>query len=517
MVCPTCKKGLIDNSKNCVFCGKILFRKCPVCGKVISVEDKICEFCRTDILLYEKNERSFREAEHLESQYQYEEAKAKYMPIKYPPQLLKQAEKHLKNIDSLLNRISLIRQRANRLLKSGAIDRAYKAFSELYTLFPDEDTDHALKLIKKRLGNHVRRKWITVGAIAVIVLVLLWQVYSNVPYVLAIKGLRSLLGSKNLDIKNSAALILGLKGDKTGNPVLKLLSHSDNETKRVYSLAALASLDDNAALGDLRGVLYNGSTPARLAAAWVFVSKKDTTVIPYLEHFVKSSDIDLHIGASVLLFNLGYSNGLQIIDTVLHNSSSDIRLKGLYALYLLGSEGMLRSYTISWLPLVKPLIADNSDDIKLLSASMLRRFSRRLSPQDSITIARILWSGFVKDSKMDVGSNPSLPQLMPFYLLHGLISGSAEEDFTNIKPLASEIRRKCLLTLSKIELENKSISQSLESDLSSSNPWERLYSTLVIFKSNPIRAIWVLRRLIKSRDEIVKLNSCKLAFEFAHK
>lgn len=517
MNCPICNKALVDNSKHCVFCGKVLFRKCPICGKTISVEDKICEFCRTNIPLYEQSLKLMEEGGELESLCQYEKARACYDGVKLPNKLVTEAEQKIKEIDEKLEKINSLRSKGEELLEGKSYAKAHKVFSELYTILPDEATESALNTTSMKLKWYFRRRWIFGILGAALIAGIIWQCYENNPSVLAVNELHSLLGSKNLDIRNSSAIVLGFRRDDVSKPVLKLLSYNQNEIKRVYSLAALTDLNDAEALKELRLLLFNGSTPARLASAWIFASRRDTTILPYIEYFIQSADVDLRVGGSVLLFNIGYSNGLQMLDSILYRTTPEVKLKGLYALYLLSDGKVLRDYSSKWIPLVAPLLRDNSDNVKLLAASLLQRYNPELTPKDSIAIAKILWDGFVSDSKGSADFVSRLPEVKAFYLVRGIITKTGDEDFTHLSPSARDIRQKCNLELSKIELGDKVALQSALSGMKSADLSERLYNTLISFKFRPWRTVFALRSLMKSDNEIIKLITCKLVLEFAYK
>ncbi|MDD5530378.1 MAG: zinc ribbon domain-containing protein [bacterium] len=518
MKCPFCDKELIDNSKHCVACGKTLFKKCSVCKKVISTEDKICEFCRTDISLYEKEIRFLAEAKEFEQKHQYEKAKAKYESIQ-SPHLIKEATEKLKRVDSIIGKISVLKEESKKLFESEHLLRAHKAFAELHSLLPDDSTEKALELINAKLKARFRSKiaLIVVGVVLVCGGCWIWHI-NSLP-VLATKELHSLLNSPNLDVRNSSALILGLRGDKKSASLLKVLSHSENEMKRIYSLAALTRLDDNSALKDLRSTLCNGSTSAKLASAWIFVNRGDTTVLPYLGYFMDSKDIDLRIGASVLLLNLKYSNGLNLIDSLLKSDSRDERFKVLYAFNLLGNKEILYNYSSDWIPYVKPLINDSSENIKVLAASMLRRFSATLTSKELTTINKTLMDNLVQTAQTNINLTYKMPLLNPFYLVRGLATITADEDLTEIEPSVAEIRQKSLLALSKIQLGDKSILPIVRKDLISTEPWNRLYSAIVSLKLGKyrFRTNHVLRSLLKSKQEITRLNTSKLIIEFVKK
>jgi hypothetical protein len=150
---------------------------------------------------------------------------------------------------------------------------------------------------------------------------------------------------------------------------------------------------------------------------------------------------------------------------------------------------------------------------------MLRRFSTTLTQKELTTINKIMMDNLVQTSHLNINLTYKMPSLKSFYLVRGLATITADEDLTEIQPPIAEIRQKSLLALSKIQLGDKSVLATVQRDLSSPDPWNQLYSAIVSLKLGKylLKTNLVLRSLLKSNQEITRLNTSKLIIESINK
>ena len=516
MRCPKCERELPESVKYCVYCSNILFKECPSCKRKIGFDKRVCEFCGLDIAQYEQGKKLLEEGKKLEQNWKYEEAKAQYEEIQGLPVIADEASKLL---DAVLQKIKVINEQqfeGEKFLKT-RLACAYRAFLRVQDLLPEnEDIANKLEAIKVRLKWRAKKVWVGIGIIVIVGLGGTFYWRTNTLPVLARRGLETLLGSESLEIKNSAALVLGWHGGKTGIPVLELLANSGNEKKRVYSLSALIELNETQSVGKMREFIRGGRDVAsRIAAAWSMVDFGDTTIIPELVVYLNEEDESLKMAAAVLLFNLGYSVGVPIMEEALKSGTREEKFKVLYSLYLLGDKKMLRWYEKDWTPVIRNLLWDPTPEVKVLSAFLLKEFSTGLTSQDSLAIAKILWEEFISNkSQTIILKVEEIPEINGFYVAKGIINKRGDEDIVKFSPSADAIRRKCWTALSRIELKDKTAMKEIESALNSTDKYERLYAALVMLKCGKKEAVTILKELIKDKDDFLKLNTCKLVFEF---
>ncbi len=513
--CPKCERELPEGVKYCIYCETLLLKECPGCKRKIPFLKDICESCGLDIAQYEEGKKLLEDGKKLEQSWKYEEAKARYEEIKGPPVMLEEASKLL---DAVIQKIKIIdeqRYKGEQYFKTHLV-RAKKSFLKVQELLPnDEDIMNKLKLVEIHLKWKFKKICLGIGILIIVGLVGTFFGYTNTLSYMAKRGLETLLGSENLEIKNSSALILGWRGNKTGIPVLEVLTNSGDEKKRVYSLSALIGLGEVQSVKKLSEIIYEERSVASIiAAAWCAVDFGDTTIIPELVVYLNENNESLRIASAVLLFNLGYSVGIPTIEEILKSELYEKRVKGLYAIYLLGNKRMMGWHEESWVPLVKDLLWDSATDIRALTAFLLNEFSTDLTPQDSVAISRILWEEFMNGESQTMMKVKEIPEINGFYIAKGIINRRGDEDIVEFSPSANIIRRRCWGALSKMELEDKTVMEEVEKALNSTEKYERLYAGLVMLKCGKRKAMPVLKELIKDKDEILKLNTCKLIFEF---
>ena len=546
MKCSSCGKDLLTSRdiKYCIHCGNPLFRECPDCGNTIPSGDKVCRFCKLDITKYEKAVKLLSDGKLFEEKWKYEEAKELYKRARdiisrdEISKLLNGVTQKIKTIkDNQLKAESLIK--AGGIQSSGKLKSAKRALQEVQSLLPeDEDTSIKLSLIETRLKSRSRKIRFLLTVIIILAGVGIFYTYTNTLSSLALRGLKSLLSSSEMDIKHSSALILGWRGERCAGPTLEMLVNSSDERKRIYSLSALLKLGEVQTLPILRDVMRTGSISTRIGAAWTLGAVGDSTIAPELATYLSEegerfNPEDLKIASAVILLNLGgiqsfggiqslgYSVAMPVIEESLKSKSEKTRFKVLYALYLLGSKEVLQLSvgTNSIRACLRDLLKDKSKEISLLSALLLKEFSPKLSPEDSALIGGALWNGFIMSELQILPSRvEEMPVIRPFYVARGIIKGEGYEDilsrFIGISPLTSEIRKKCVATLSRIELGDELVMEELTKALNSVDKYERLYSALVMLKFDKRKAIPVLKELMKDKDELLKLNTCTLTLEF---
>ncbi len=513
--CPKCERELSENVKYCIHCGILLFRECPGCKKQIPFIKDVCEFCNIDIVQYEEGKKLLKEGRKFEDNWKYEEAKAEYEKIKGPPVILEEALKLLSDVVAKIEIINDQRFKDEKFFETHLL-QAKKTFLKTQELLPnDKNIADKLNLIETRLKWRFKKIWIGTGVLVVFGLSGFFFWYVNTLSCLTERKLELLLGSKNLDVKNSSALTLGWRGNKTSVPILKILANSGDERKSVYSLSALLGMGEAYAMEGMNEIAWGGrSIASRIGAAWCLVNLGDTTIIPELVAYLNGNNESLKIASAVLLFNLGYSVGISVIEQMLKSEVYENRIKGLYALYLLGNKQMLTWYEENWIPSVKDLLWDSNLDVRAIVAFLLNEFSTDLTSQDSVAITQILWEEFINNESHAMLKIDEMPEISEFCIAKGIINKNGDENIVDFKYSANIIRKKCWRALSKIELEDKVTIKEVKEALNSTEKYERLYVSLVLLEYNKKEAIPVLKKLIKDKDEVFKLNTCKLIFEF---
>lgn len=523
MNCPECGKEISDGMNYCVWCGKRLLKECPNCHKVVLSFKPTCDFCGINFSEYEDAMHLLEEGEKFEQRYKYEEAISKYECVQRPNDMKQEAAKRIRDLSEKLAIIAKNRELGEKLmhydyhrpLKGSSIKSARNAFQEIKRLIPiDEQSIRALAKLDS-LSKRGRKKLLVWIILVIIVGGLLgWCQYRNTLSYYANQGLKNLLDSQSLDIKSSASLVLAAHGKDDGIHILKTLANSNDERKRVYSLAVLLPFAEKQATYGLKDVLYNGSVPAKIGAGWALVNHGDTSTAVRLGVELLGRNEDLKIASAVLLFNLGYSEGIPVIEDVLQGESPGLKFKTLYALYLLGDKEMLYTYVAQWAVKVKKLLQDESEEVKLLAAFLLNKFYPCLSAKDSTIIEYILWNGFLRSKEKETPKIKELPEVNAFYIAKGIINGEGDEELTHFMPSASEIRQKCEAELSKIELGDKSAIEEAKKKMSSNDTWERLYGAIVGYRIDKRKANNVLKELTASSDEVLRLITCKLIYDF---
>jgi HEAT repeat protein len=489
-----------------------MLKDCPKCGKTVATDHEACEFCNVNIGFHEENMRLAEEGKKLEHGSNYEGAKAFYEKIKDPKtpeisQLLEQVSRKLELIDDS-------RTRANEFIKAKKWKKARQCFIEIQKLEPSNDfATTGLRSIRTHSKRNLRVACMVVCAIIFVTVGLGFCTRMNNVHYLATKGLRSLLDSEDLAVKNSAALVLGWQGDHVAAPTLRVLANSGDPKKSIYSSAALLGIDPSAAIPVLKGIMREGDVALTLGAAYTLTELGDTSIVPELASYLDMPDEDLRIGASVLLFDFGYSLGIPVVQEALTDTLQSSKLKGLYALYVLGDKKILAFHEDNWAPAVKNLLWDTSAEVRLLAAFLLNEFSSNLSSQDSISIEQILWEGFAHKDK-SIPEAEEIPDIWAFHIAKRIINRRGDEDISGSAHAVKEIRQKCNNALSRVELGDETIMAELLAALSSEDKQKQLYASIALLKAGDKKSVPVLKELLKEKDDVLKLSACKLIVEF---
>ena len=243
MRCSKCNKDLPDGVKFCVYCGNRILKECPSCKNIIPAEREVCEFCSLNTNIHEENLRLFETGKELEHKRDYESAKTVYEKIRGPD--AEEAARLLGAVNHKLKLITDNRAKTDECMKRRKWGKAKQCLDKVQEILPD-DKDVELQLTS--IGVHLRRRAIKIWSVVVVVIIIGVAVsfyrYINTPYHLATNGLIELLGSDNLEVRNSAALVLGWQGNKSSIPTLQILANSGNPGKSIYSLSALLTLND---------------------------------------------------------------------------------------------------------------------------------------------------------------------------------------------------------------------------------------------------------------------------------
>lgn len=514
MKCPSCGKP-VPETKFCVFCGTSVVRHCPQCNKIVETSNPTCPSCNYEFYFHEDAMALLKEGEKLEKKHQYEDAVYKYESIKKPHNIRQEAEQRMQTIRTKIDNLAEKRALGEKALKAGSIKTAQKAFLEVQEILPkDKHAQKALLEITPLLKKKAIKTWILAISILIILGFLGWEGYRNTLSYRTKEELVKLLGSQDLYVRTSAAFTLAMHGQPEGVSVLRVLSNSNDERKRLYSFTALFPFAEQQATRGLREVLYNGSVPAKIGAGWALINHGDTLSAVRLGMYLSDKDDNLRIASAVLLFNLGYSEGLPEINKNLESNSPETKFKTLYALYLLGDKEMLSAHIGEWAGKVRKLLKDESDDVRLITAFLLNKINPNLAKEDSTLIECILWDGFLKSKDKVTPKLKELPEVQAFYLAKDVINNEGDEELAQLLPSASEVRQICQLELSKIELGDKSVLKTAENRMNSKNPMEQLYGAIVGYKLYEKKAEGVLKRLLKIPDENVKLLTCKTLYEF---
>ncbi|MCK4352389.1 HEAT repeat domain-containing protein [candidate division WOR-3 bacterium] len=517
MKCSKCGKNLPEDVKYCVYCGKAILMECPGCGKTILTDSEVCKFCQLNLTDYKKVIQLLKSGKELESAsggFKYEEARKIY---ERAAKLGVAKNKVFKLLNGATQKLRIIKAKkfdAENFLRVRKLGLAKESFLEVQKLLPkDEEIALKLELIESRIRSRaIKIRW------AVIIIILLaigvgFYSYTNSLTYLAKRGLKSLLRSEETDIRHSAILVLGEHGERAARPWLEMLANSENEQKRVCALVSLLNFGETEALPILLEIMRKGSIQASIGAAWALAATMDRTIAPELGVYLKGKNDALKISSATILLNLGYSSGIGVIEKSLENKKTATRFEGLYALYLLGSKEALQLFIPQESDLLRNLLEDPNDEIRLLSALLLNQFEPNLAKEDSVAIAQILWGEFAK-REYSATEMEEISTTHPFYIAKEIIKDKGDESIMEFSPSAREIRKRCIEDLSKIELGDESVRKELEKSLTSSasdgDKYERLEAALVLFKFDKKRATRVLKELIKDKDELLKLNTCKL-------
>lgn len=522
MKCLSCGKT-VPEKKFCVFCGARLLAHCPKCNKIVEIPiDGACPSCNTKFLLYEEGMQLIGEAKALERRHKYEEALYKYenaqkllssMPLTIKKEISKQIQELITKIDIVTEKRAL----GEKAIKTGAIVTAKKAFQEVQKIIP---TDEHAKRTLTELAPLLKRKAIRAWSLGVIVVaiagVIGWEGYRNTLSYCVKEELVKLLNSQSLDIRTSAAFVLAMHKKSEGVSILRILSNSNDERKRLYSLTALLPFSEAKARNDLRELLYNGSTPAKIGAGWALINDGDTLSAVRLGVYLTGNDEDLRIASAVLLFDLGYAEGMPEIEKNLSTvpGSSVAAFKTLYAMYLLGDKDMLASHIGEWAGRVRELLKDKSEDVRLTAAFLLNKVTPNLAKEDSTLIESILWSGFLRSKDKVTPTLKELPEVQSFYLAKDVINNEGDEELSQLLSSARQIRQVCQSELSKIELGDKGAIEVAQNRMNSNSPMEQLYGATVSYRINKLKAVSVFKKLLNTPDENIKLLACKTAYEF---
>ncbi|MBI4722458.1 MAG: zinc ribbon domain-containing protein [Candidatus Stahlbacteria bacterium] len=509
MKCSKCNRDLLEGVKFCVYCGNRILKECPACKTIIPAEREVCESCNLNTNIYAENLRLFEAGKEFEHKRDYEGAKSVYEKISGPD--TEGAVKLLGEVNRKIKMLTDNRVKADEYVKHKKWSKARQCLDEIQEILPDDkDVESQLTLIGVQLRRKAIKVWSVVVAVIIIGVGVSYYIHTNTPKNLARSGLIGLLKSDNLEVRNSAALVLGWQGDKSSIPTLQILANSGNPGKSIYSLSALLMLKDPNAVSILRKILCEGNTTERIGAAYALAESGDTAIVPELASYLTSTDEDLRLSASVLLFNFGYSLGIPVIEIALKDTLPNVRYKAVYSLYMLGNKTMLTSHEENWVHCVKNLLWDKSDKAKLLAAFLLNQFSLTLTPQDSIIIGRIIWEEYMNGNS----EGKEIFDISAYSIAKGIINRNGDEDITHFAYLSKEIREKCSSALSKIELNDETVMTEVNKVISSTDKYERLYGALTLVKCGNRSAVPVLRLLLKDKDETFRLNVCKLVVEF---
>jgi hypothetical protein len=509
MKCSYCRKEIPENLKYCVFCGAKLLEECPKCKKNIKVGKRVCSFCGVDVPTWKRNLDYLQKGKEAEHHLNYKKAKEMYEKIKNTE--IKEGEKLLKEVEK---RLAIIKKNKEEAQKWGKKKKWFKLRRVLKRIIEVKPNDEfALKELE-RVEKEIKkiRKRISVGVIIGIIIggVVGWYNYEYTLRKIVIKELRKLVSSSNLEVSSASAIMLGYEGDKSGIPILRLLSNSRNSFKRIHSLVGLLMLGDEEVIPLLLQEIKEGEIPLKIASLYAITKMKNPEIIPYLLNCVESENLSLKVCAGILLLNMKYSIGLSEIKEILQDTVKIEKIKTLYAMHLLGDKMVFRMYQKEWEDEVKKLLRDESELVQLFSALILSEKAEELSKKDSILISEILWKGYVKKME-EIIKGEGIIDVSEFEVVRSIIEKRGESNFTRILETADKVVKKCNETLARLELEERDkIIKEIKKLTESKDRVKKLYAFAMLMKERRLKGTRWIKRLMKEGDEVFRLNVCKV-------
>lgn len=186
--------------------------------------------------------------------------------------------------------------------------------------------------------------------------------------------LADLLRSREPAMRGNMAMLLGLMGDKSAVPMLKLAavepmpraSAAEAAVARIQIAEAIAKLGDDSGLSSLRGGAYSQFDEVRVVAIIAMGAVGDRRMEVGFEKLLEDPPMEIQLAAAGSLARLGNVEGRSIATELAEHENPVIRAQ---AAWVLGwFEDVVTIGTL------KTLLADESEQVRLTAAaSLLRR------------------------------------------------------------------------------------------------------------------------------------------------
>lgn len=496
--CVFCSREIRNIFLFCPYCGKKQKISCPGCGEKIPVDSSVCEFCEIQVGGVESAKVIWDETEKLMERCDYDEARIRVEELITNKTYKDKARKMMDEIDRRIKTYKESIKMGDNYLKQGRLVRARDAFKNALKANPSDHRSY-LKLteIEKRLkGRRLKRVFLVI-TILLLSSIAYYHHYRNRLDIIAITQLESLLDSDYEDIREASALTLGWMGNRRSVPLLKEMLHTDNETKKIYALSALAMAGERRVIAPLLILIDEGEEASRIAALYcIYRAFGDMRTVS-----LKEGDSLVILGKALLTLSLGDTTQIDLIRRSLVSDDTQV-FTTLYLLMLLGDRKMVYSLISD----ISSHLESDDKEIRTIAALILQEAGVPDVPETK----RILWESLITE-RDESKYGCSVRRLA---LLRNIIYMRGDEEFLVMPDIAS-LRERLHHLLSIYELGTIDREDYIIPLLSSTDIYDNLIANLYLFITERERGPKeVLKTFLRHDNKRVRFATAKLILNF---